>query len=380
MEQIKWTKTNYLYGSYKYTGLDLHNQVAGFDLDSTLIVTKSGKKFPIDSEDWKWFSPNVVDIIKSFSKTHNIIIFTNQKTIGSNETKTIDWMKKLQAIVTKLDVSIQIYASLKSDLYRKPYMTMFEIATTNIKKLDLEQSFYCGDAAGRPSDFADTDLKFALNSKIKFKLPEELFLTKTPADIKKELTNIKVSYPIDFEEKEIDFTNTYPEFKPAYTADSGKNELIIMCGFPGSGKTSYVKKNIVDKHAYEWINQDTLKTLQKCLKATQTAILAKSNIVIDNTNLDVETRKKYIDLATKAKYTCRCILFNIDIGTSKHNMNFRHLVSKGTIDRIPDIVYNIFNKKYVKPVLSEGFESIEIINFTPNVDANVRNLYCMYYF
>ena len=49
-------------------------------------------------------------------------------------------------------------------------------------KIDKRNSFYCGDAAGRPKtatrpkDFTDTDLKFALNNGLPFKLPEELFL------------------------------------------------------------------------------------------------------------------------------------------------------------------------------------------------------------
>lgn len=48
-------------------------------------------------------------------------------------------------------------------------------------KIDLKQSFFCGDAAGRkktatrPGDFSDGDIKFALNVGVKFKLPEDLF-------------------------------------------------------------------------------------------------------------------------------------------------------------------------------------------------------------
>ena len=49
-------------------------------------------------------------------------------------------------------------------------------------KVDMEQSFYCGDAAGRPAtknkekDFSDSDLKFAHNIGITFQVPESLFL------------------------------------------------------------------------------------------------------------------------------------------------------------------------------------------------------------
>ncbi len=47
-------------------------------------------------------------------------------------------------------------------------------------KVDIKDSFFCGDAAGRKDakhkDFSDTDLKFALNVGIQFKTPENLFL------------------------------------------------------------------------------------------------------------------------------------------------------------------------------------------------------------
>jgi len=40
-------------------------QVASFDMDGTLICTKSGKVFPVDDEDWKIQWPQVKSKLKS---------------------------------------------------------------------------------------------------------------------------------------------------------------------------------------------------------------------------------------------------------------------------------------------------------------------------
>ena len=47
-----------------------------------------------------------------------------------------------------------------------------------------EKSFYCGDSAGRNKnpttnkpDLSDSDIKFALNIKLSFKTPEEIFVS-----------------------------------------------------------------------------------------------------------------------------------------------------------------------------------------------------------
>jgi len=61
------------------------NKIAGFDLDNTIISTKSGKVFPVDKDDWKIKYTNVIPNLKKlYEKNYNIIIFTNQNGIGKN--------------------------------------------------------------------------------------------------------------------------------------------------------------------------------------------------------------------------------------------------------------------------------------------------------
>ena len=41
-------------------------KIAAFDLDYTLIKPKSGKKFPIDKNDWEWMYSNVPNKLKEY--------------------------------------------------------------------------------------------------------------------------------------------------------------------------------------------------------------------------------------------------------------------------------------------------------------------------
>ena len=56
------------------------------------------------------------------------------------------------------------------------------------RNIDMESSFYCGDAAGRKqapfNDFSNDDLLYSVNLGLKFYTPEMLF--------KKELLNFKI--------------------------------------------------------------------------------------------------------------------------------------------------------------------------------------------
>jgi len=79
------------------------------------------------------------------------------------------------------------FVATEADEFRKPSTGMWQFFIENYSKtktVDINKSFYVGDAAGRhkradrPKDFSDSDLKFALNVKIPFKTPEEFFLKK----------------------------------------------------------------------------------------------------------------------------------------------------------------------------------------------------------
>ena len=321
-----------------------YNKFASFDLDYTLIKTKTGKKFPVDNNDWVLLNENVKnEINKLIDDKYQIVIFSNQSKL-KDSSKIEGFKNKIESIINTLGVDIQVFISKKSGYYRKPMTGMWDkmLEINNISS-DINniicRSFYCGDAAGRidgwkkntKKDFAATDRMFANNIGIKFQTPEYTF-NKEDESIEWKLNKIILENYLINEKTD----NLYKSFV------NTEQELIIMCGFPGSTKSSFCKKYF---ELYKIINQDILKTKNKCLKETEIFLKDKYSVIIDNTNLNEESRKSYIKLGKKYNLPIKVIWINIPIELSKHLNNYRCQKTFGKTKIIPDIVYNSMKKK-----------------------------------
>lgn len=96
--------------------------------------------------------------------------------------------------------------------------------------------------------------------------------------------------------------------------------MIIMVGSPGSGK-SYFASNILACHGrMKIISRDTLGTWQKCVSEAKEYLNKYTvGVVIDNTNPDVESRKRFIDIAKSMNIPCRVLLMNVSKEHARHN-------------------------------------------------------------
>lgn len=337
------TKSNL---EFKYT-----EKLACFDLDNTLIKTKSGKKFAINEYDFEFFSVNV---IKKLNYLYNngfcIVIITNQAGLN-NKKKITDWENKIDKLITEIKLPIKLFASISHDIYRKPLPSFIINICKELETLKLQlsnESFYCGDACGRLDDFNDTDYKFALNTGLKFITPNELF-------DKKKVIIPQIIYPPFKEIAELSKVNDII-FKPH------NKEMILMVGYPGSGKSTFVS-NVLIPLNYVRINRDTLKTATKCLNEARKNLIDQKSVVIDNTNYDIKSREKYIQLANQFNYHIRCIIIDVSIDLAKHNAIYRFFKNEDIY--IPDIVYKKYKKNYVEPSLTEGIN--EIIKIKPKI-------------
>jgi len=349
---LNWTKTNdYIQAETK--NFKFNDKLAMFDLDSTLIEPKigtkgNGKGFPIDENDWIWKYIFIKEFLTELlKKKYSIIIISNQNGISKGKQSFESFTNKINQICKELNLETYIFCSINDNKYRKPRPAWFYEILPDIifNKIDRKLSFYCGDAAGRTGDFSDCDYKFALNCLLYFHTPESLFLNQHN-------NNKFIKYP-QITKKIININ-----FTPK------KNDIIVMVGAPGSGK-SYMAKYIENKFGYTIINQDILKSKGKCIKVATQCIKNNLSFIIDSTNPSIDNRIKWITLAQNNKYNICVIEMITPIEISIHNNYYRNYISN--INIVPNIVYNIYKSKYTKPSIEEGFYDIIHYDFgTPN--------------
>jgi len=108
-------------------------KIAAFDMDGTLIVTKSGKVFPVDENDWQIYSPEVITSIKKLSDDgYKIVIFTNQGGIGVNKVNEKTFKKKIENILKVIETPVQVFIATRKDIYRKPAPGMWNILVSDV--------------------------------------------------------------------------------------------------------------------------------------------------------------------------------------------------------------------------------------------------------
>jgi bifunctional polynucleotide phosphatase/kinase len=299
----------YKIGKYRF-----RKKIAAFDYDWTIVKPKSGSTFPKNKDDWIWLRPNVPEILQSYYvKGFSIMIFTNQ----SKQWK----IEQISDVLNTLNIPMIIVIAKDKDIYKpNPY-----IFTENVKKeWDKRKSFYCGDALGRAADWADSDRQFAENIGMQVKQPEEIF----------PFINIKQ--------------------KREEIRESTKQEMIIMVGLPGSGKTTFAKKHFGSK--YKIVSGDELKTPKNMIAFTMKQLQENYSVIIDATNPSRKKRAVFIEIAKKINIPVKCV----HITTSLEESLFRNNERAKTGNGVPKIVYNVYKKHFEEPSEEEGCKVIKI--------------------
>jgi bifunctional polynucleotide phosphatase/kinase len=321
-----------------------------FDLDYTLIKTKSGKKFPVNKTDWELLYPTIPEKLNSL--TNSIVgIVSNQKGLNTKE-KISDWVEKCIGICDKLKSINFIFGSITDDRYRKPMCGSVEIFKNTFVNIDWvklhskNKIYYIGDAFGRKNDFSDTDVKYAENCGFKFKTPEIFFGIKG-SDKSGNITYPQINY--------FDKLEQYTLFEQLEKIiKSHKKVIIITIGFPASGK-SFLRKELIKKFPqFAYSNNDDINNKVQSRMLVKKISTNYDFIIDDNTNLvssERENKLKQFDSYYKIG-----VWFDYDLEVCWHLNWMRMYWFGGKL--LPKVTYYTLRKKFS----SESSESSESID------------------
>lgn len=407
--------------------------VAAFDLDHTLIKPRGNHKFSKDADDWQWMSFlqdddtswTTLEALRfiSHEKKHQIVVFTNQK--GEKN----DARQKIKNIVKELkrnNIIITVYASTEDDFFRKPRLGMYEQFKRDFPSAG--HMYYCGDAAGRETDFSSSDYAFAVNISsnytsqltwkeymnqqdtmrniIDFIPPEELFQIIRRSN--KRICNRQqplfttwsgVQDWRTIEMPKITWKRTIPDFDVieqiedtvnletildaiagTIVDDSSRENgilIVLMMGSPASGKTTCAKA-ICEEFKDDFadgvilVSKDDYPTPAKSFKKFKEHISKGQSVVIDGCHATQESRKKYMDVILKTE---KVNWFVINARTDKPTsmlLNQRRAWDARS-EPIPDVGIHTWYKKYEDPELDPWIDTHHpVYNYNFEIKPSMR--------
>ncbi len=294
--------------TYVPSGIPLKPEILWmFDLDGTLTANPNGN--PYKCNDIVFFG-DIKKMVRQLEDTGAVVAIVSNQADWSNYGGAKEKFKKLE---TELPSVIQMVATGKGSSYRKPnkkiYKSLLDILGTTHKA--LKEVYFVGDAAGEDHPYpayrwADSDKLFAETIGAVFKTPDEVIP------------------------------------KCILPAPSLEQELIIMVGNPGSGKST--TSRYYEPMGYDVINQDTLGTKAKVLSTLKKAWAAGKSCIIDSTNPSFEHRLAYISACMEITHVMprTRIFWHIRDGRPFNDLRMPE-------HRVGTIVYNIYTKHFTRP-------------------------------
>jgi len=300
------------------------------DVDGTILTSKSGIFAANDAEDWIFFG----DIAAKFEALHKegwtVALISNQSewkkdpTIEGKFTSILNALGKANGWTPWCLLAI---TDTKDREFRKPGRGLFDVLKAEIK-VPITEMVMVGDAVGPEASYpaytwSDADSGFAKAIGATFQTPLEAFGT-----------------------------------SPGVPRKDGKQELVILMGTPGSGKS---RTGAAFKAAgYVHVEQDLLANKAATLKATVSALTAGKSVVVDATHGSEENRAPYKAAAAVAKIPYR-ILWHIRDGRPFNKLRPKKesgvALAAGEHYQVPAVAYGVYTKYFVEPT----DDSVELV-------------------
>ena len=128
-------------------------------------------------------------------------------------------------------------------------------------------------------------------------------------------------------------------------------QAVIFIGIQGAGKSTFYKERFFDTHVR--INIDMLKTRHREALLLQACIDGKTSFVIDNTNVTVEQRARYIPVAREAGFQVVGYFFDVEPRDAARRNAERN--GKG---RVPHKAVYGTHHRLEPPIFDEGFDAL----------------------
>lgn len=441
-------------------------RILSLDLDGTLIQpTNPAAKFCETASDWKWVHPSVPSIIREWhaTKGYKVVLFSNQKGVSTGKQDAATVCARALAVAKAIDVPMQIFLAPAQDFFRKPCVGMWWLMAAKCNggvAVDMAQSVYVGDAAGRPKrgpggcmprDHSAGDLAFAINLGLPFTTPEHFFagsnqfLDRNPAatikldawspgaaaaavpaskgkapsastgpvvaaisnsgwlpalHLPRPCTDLVVSVTRRDGVSSLSGGSAHPGVNGPIAKQRargrGNVEIVLLIAPPGCGKSSLCTHYFTQQRGYVRVNQDQLKTREKCVQLVTASINGANgngepmSAVVDATNIDAATRREWVALARSLGVPIRAVEFSGSPAPSAapmppakdvamHLNSLREVSPLGGADGIHDkravpsmVVHAMYKRWQPVDVGGEGIDEVARVRFVPGPYCDVH--------
>ena len=134
-----------------------------------------------------------------------------------------------------------------------------------------------------------------------------------------------------------------------------KQEMVIMVGFPGAGKSTYAKEHFGDAvHHYTILHGDVLKTEARMKKSLITELDKGLSVVLDATNSSRKKRQVFIKIAKDKNIFIRIIHITTSMEQSMIQNKNRAKDNVRGGRTVPNVAFYVYRKNFEEPSTDEG--------------------------
>ncbi|CAN0425013.1 unnamed protein product, partial [Ectocarpus fasciculatus] len=92
--------------------------IVAFDMDGTLIKTKSGKRFGDAADDWQLWHGKIPTVLRKWhDRGYKVAIISNQMGVGTGKVDPQMLKAKVRSVVKALGIPVEAYLACRDDYY-----------------------------------------------------------------------------------------------------------------------------------------------------------------------------------------------------------------------------------------------------------------------